>query len=386
MYRDEYWRDARHASSGVIKREDIVPDLDDFRKRLPSRYHSLPLDPRRSDTIHTITQDLNGTLSAEEYRLVREVAAQNPTFERALTAIGLAERKATGKHAGILHMPKEPITKAQYAQALGVMYRDELIPALEGAPAYFRNISSMSGYDQLRLASKNSRVPSDVYSAAKQLDAIDVSPTFVSAHIVPKGKMVRVNSGSLSRVSHDVYQIPSLTLTDFQAGVLPEIKGRSKIGFDTTRYDEGSMYKFLNRSAFTDLLGLHGHNTFGDGSKTDASKPRMMVINMGDRLLETDSEGRLVFESGRPVQNRETAATLARMFERTETLTYPRNGVEEEYKYPVVEHGEGDRKVRYVPTTIKGTNVILGREDAFKEGALPFLQKYGVNVFDNLMS
>lgn len=384
LRRATYFEDAQEASGGHIKRMSVIPEITDFRERLPARYHNLPVDPRNANSLSAMPkQSYPGRLSQEEYDLVKHVAATNPTFEQALIATGLAKRGIGKNQAAVLKMPRKPISREGYASALGYMYRDMLIPALEGAPAYYRSISSADGFDQTRIANKSSRIPREVYQAAAMLDTIDVSPTFRTVSPTSSRKMKSIPGASSVAIRPDSYQVASLTLDDFRAGRELDSSAGYRFGFDEDRHDDGSIYKIINRSGYTDLLGMRGNNTFGDGRGGNAKSPRMMLINVGDRLLAKDSAGNLVFTDDGPARDDDTRRALTAMFERRADLPYRHAGVDSVYKYPVVEYGDG---ARYVPTNVKGTNIVLSREDVYRQASLPFLQKYGVNVFDNLMN
>lgn len=159
MYNRDHLMSATVASGGAIKVHGSVPDISDFRERLPARYNSI--DNNLTPTSQSVIDEKNekskmyeGNLTDAEYKKVKQLASENKTFERALVASGLARRttdvlevgkpgsRQTMPTAGILEMPKSPISRMQLAQAMGYMFSKELVPALEGAPAYYHPITS----------------------------------------------------------------------------------------------------------------------------------------------------------------------------------------------------------------------------------------------------
>lgn len=387
MRNDDIVNAAIRDSKGSMQREDFVPAITNFRQRMPERYRNLPSDFSPTKKIPESKKAMyEGNLSQEEYETVKKVAESNAAFERSLERAGVARRSfgvINGvSRAGVFQMPVEPISRKQYAEALGYMVTEELVPALEGAPAFYHPITSMKAEDQKAIAAKNSKTPAAVYSAMSDLDTINVDPilmpkgtssqsTFTGPSVALTGKGVHVNP--------DMYQIQSLTYEDFVGGKGLDTKAETQSVFDDKAAGR-SVNKIIYQSGYTDLLGLHGNLSNGEGGKENSASPIMMQIDMSDAIRKKDAGGNIVFENGAPVIDETAKDLVAKMFEKTETYTYTRNGKEETYQYPMATFGENG--VRYVPTNVKDGKITLAREADYLAAAKPWLEELGVNPFD----
>lgn len=404
MYNRDHQIEAATASSGAIKVHGAIPDISDFRERLPARYNSIdnnltPTSQSVIDEKNTKSKMYEGDLTAAEYKKVKKLASENKTFERALVASGLARRTTdvlevgkpgsgqTMPTAGILEMPQKPISRMQLAQAMGYMFSNELVPALEGAPAYYHPITSGKARDARSIANKNSTVPSEVYAAAEVLDSIDVDPVLselptqsVIAEAAKQKQTIALTS-KVGKIKPNMYQVMSLTYDDFAKGKVIDTQGETQNLFDTAPRGT-SVNKIISQSLYTDLIGMHGNLTNGSGGKENIAKPLMLQMDLSDRLFETDSTGAYVFEDGAPKQKQETRDLIAQMFKRSGEMKYTRNGKEETYHYPVRDYGKNGR---YVPTNVKDGKIDLVEESAFLQASRPYLEAFGVNVFDNFM-
>lgn len=404
MYNRDHQIEAATASSGAIKVHGAIPDISDFRERLPARYNSVdnnltPTSQSVIDEKNTKSKMYEGDLTAAEYKKVKKLASENKTFERALVASGLARRTTdvlevgkpgsgqTMPTAGILEMPQKPISRMQLAQAMGYMFSNELVPALEGAPAYYHPITSGKARDARSIANKNSTVPSEVYAAAEVLDSIDVDPVLselptqsVIAEAAKQKQTIALTS-KVGKIKPNMYQVMSLTYDDFAKGKVIDTQGETQNLFDTAPRGT-SVNKIISQSLYTDLIGMHGNLTNGSGGKENIAKPLMLQMDLSDRLFETDSTGAYVFEDGAPKQKQETRDLIAQMFKRSGEMKYTRNGKEETYHYPVRDYGKNGR---YVPTNVKDGKIDLVEESAFLQASRPYLEAFGVNVFDNFM-
>lgn len=387
MRNDDIVNAAIRDSKGSMQREDFVPAITNFRQRMPERYRNLPSDFSPTKKIPESKKAMyEGDLTHEEYNKVKMIAEHNSAFERSLARAGVARRGFAVENgvrkAGVLQMPAEPISRKQYAEALGYMVTEELVPALEGAPAFYHPIASMKAEDQKAIAAKNSKTPAAVYSAMSDLDTINVDPilmpkgsssqsTFTGPAVALTGKGVHVNP--------DMYQIQSLTYEDFVGGKVLDTKAETQSVFDDKAAGR-SVNKIIYQSGYTDLLGLHGNLSNGEGGKENSASPIMMQIDMSDAIRKKDADGNIVFENGAPVIDETAKDLVAKMFEKTETYTYTRNGKEETYQYPMATFGENG--VRYVPTNVKDGKITLAREADYLAAAKPWLEELGVNPFD----
>ena len=245
-------------------------------------------------------------LTSEEWDTVRKIAANNATFEAALINRGLAMRGISGsksaKKAGSLLMPTTPISKQQLAEALGSVALMNA-EALEGAPAWRKNLSSRNGYDQEVLANKSSRIPSDVRRLGRDLETLGIQAVIPS--VPAKQEPINTSGWTLAKradgrrsvvsVRPNQYQIQALTYEDFKAGKTLPVAADSKyiLNDEDDEYagQRTSKYRFISDSAFASFVGMKGHNTFGNGSKDDNSRPIIMSMDLTNGAMETDALG-----------------------------------------------------------------------------------------------
>ncbi len=382
--RADYIAQARQNAFGQLQKITQVPQFTSWKDRLPERFQNIPDVPQlQSRKQIKANPNLKGSLSASDYEVVRRVAAENPTFERALTMAGVATRRVHDGKASQLIMPTKPISKEEYAIALGYMDKDLFRPGLEGAPMYRRSLIDADRYNQQALANKTSRVPTEGFSAFDALKGIGVDPVYTRAPQRIRYNYSPEQSSSLRSavsVRPDMYQVQSLTWDDFRKGVM--------LGNDAPKqsiYDERpagtSVNKMISRSVFTDLLGMHGHNTYGNGSTTDRGVPLMLQLDLSKMQFATKPDGSLEYgKDGLPVQNAETKKLVEDLFSPRASITSAKSG---EYRYPVVPYGEHGN---YVPTNIKNGVIWMAEENAYRAASQRFIDKYGVNAFDNLIA
>lgn len=382
--RADYIAQARQNAFGQLQKVTQVPQFTSWKDRLPERFQNIPDVPQlQSRKQIKANPNLKGSLSASDYEVVRRVAAENPTFERALTMAGVATRRVHDGKASQLIMPTKPISKEEYAIALGYMDKDLFRPGLEGAPMYRRSLIDADRYNQQALANKTSRVPTEGFSAFDALKGIGVDPVYTRAPQRIRYNYSPEQSSSLRSavsVRPDMYQVQSLTWDDFRKGVM--------LGNDAPKqsiYDERpagtSVNKMISRSVFTDLLGMHGHNTYGNGSTTDRGVPLMLQLDLSKMQFATKPDGSLEYgKDGLPVQNAETKKLVEDLFSPRASITSAKGG---EYRYPVVPYGEHGN---YVPTNIKNGVIWMAEENAYRAASQRFIDKYGVNAFDNLIA
>jgi hypothetical protein len=135
--RRNYWDTAARLGGKSIvpgRYENVVAD---YRQTLSYPFRHLPLDPRKMSAEERSAQHNygNDVLTEEQWRIVRSLASENPTFEKALVNRGLAKRDVRG---GIgLRMPETPIRKQELAEVLGIVAIANA-NALEGAPVWMK--------------------------------------------------------------------------------------------------------------------------------------------------------------------------------------------------------------------------------------------------------
>jgi hypothetical protein len=105
----------------------------------------------------------------------------------------------------------------------------------------------------------------------------------------------------------------------------------------------------------------------------------MLTLNMADKWFKKEN-GELVWDQGVPERGEEVDQIVKELFTPNRTLK-SKDG--KEYGYHAVNYGENGS---YVPISIKDGSVVLVEEERYKAASQPFLDKYGVNVFDNLIA
>lgn len=380
--RDTYYQKVIDASQGTLKRLSVLPEYVTYKDRLPESFRNFPDVPKTTSFSNGAKRKAyqGGNLTDEDYAVVKAVASKYPAFEAALTMAGVAKRGVANGKAGQLIMPTKPISEAEYGAALGFLDRNIFRPALEGAPMYRHFLSNSDDYAQKAIARKTSHVASESFAAFDALQGIPVrEPLYLD-----KPRSYRRSADNSSAVDSsinirpDYFQIMSLTLDDLKNGVILDDK-EPKQSLAETRPAGKSVNKMISRSIYTDLLGMAGHNTYG----SESGPRRMLQLDLSDRIYEKDSSGRTIFENGRPKPNAETMAFVSQLFdvENGKTITTPGN---HQLKYNTISYGKNGT---YVPTGIHKNGVIdLALESAYLEKATQFVDKYGVDVFQNLIS
>ena len=379
--RENYYQTAIDHSRGTLKRFSILPEYSTYKERMPEKYRNFPEVPVSIPyATGSRRKAYQGDVTQEEYDTIRKAAGRYPAFERALTMAGVAYRGTINGKAGQLIMPDTPIKEAEFAAALGFLDRDILRPALEGAPMHKHSLLNSNDYEQMAMARKTSRTPTEVFGALRDLQTISTSQPLYLDKPRNYSRTLGKSSGVDSAVSvrPDYYQIMSLTLDDFKNGVILDDKAGREFAYNNKAAGK-SINRMISSSIYTDLLGMSGHNTFGS-----TSGPRKMIqLDLTDRLFEKKPNGELVWENGKVKANKETMDFVASLFDEKngKTITTPGGHT---FSYSTISHGKNGT---YVPTGIHKNGIIdLAEESAYLEVASKFIDKYGVDVFKNLVS
>lgn len=349
--RRDYINNAINRSAGAMKNISVLPAYSNYQERFPELYRDLPTNPQNQSAAEIRTNNtIRGNLTTAEYELVRKIAASNPAFEKALRMNGMARRESVNNVAGSLLMPSSPISRQRLAAAIGALHKDVLIPALEGTPSYYRPISSQKAEDQQRISNSNSADVLDAISAMNQLSSLGILPIYRQPMNAKPKESFSVVSEAAPYVKPHQYQIMSLTLEDFKKGVLLDPKQEAQ-----TIYEERprgvSTNKMIGESSFTRLIGMHGHNTLGNGSKIKNDHPAMIQIDLSQSMFEKDKNGELVWENGQPKMSAQGKKEVGEMF-------IPAKGKD----YPIIPWGGKDP---YVPVTAKNGVVTAVREQDY---------------------
>lgn len=369
------------ASNGQIQKTLNPINYSSYRERLPDFYKKIADTPTLS-TQKEINA-ISGRLTSGQYALVKYLAEQNATFERALVSQGLARRTSVDGKAGTLQMSETPISRRSLAKAIGSLHRDYFIPALEGDPGHHIPIGTVDARDAQRLALRNSKDVSNAYAAFDALAPLGIQPLYVENKKPSFRAKDFVNLDSATRIRPERYQIMSLTLDDFKKGVVLDPTKDVQSEFEE-RARGVSVNKMIQSSIYTRLAGLFGDRTLGNGQKTDYGTPKIIQIDMTNDLLAKNKNGKIVYEKGVPVENEETQKIIAQMLSPTQTITGKRlNGEPYSYNYPVMMRGEGDNQLRYVPTNAKGGVITAMLENDFLRITRKSIEETGANVLDN---
>lgn len=379
--REDYYQSAIDLSRGTLKRFAILPEYATYKERMPEKYRNFPDVPKSVPfSVGSRRKAYQGNMSEDDYTLLRAAASKYPALENALTMAGVAYRGTINGKAGQLIMPSSPIKEAEYAVALGFLDRDILRPALEGAPMHRHSLLNSDDYEQLAMARKTSRTPTEVFGALRDLSSISVSQPLYLDKPRKYSRSIANSDAVDSTVSirPDYYQIMSLTLDDLMNGVILDDKAGREFAYNNKAAGK-SVNRIISSSIYTKLLGMSGHNSFG----SESGPRKMLQLDLTDRLFEKKENGDLVFENGKVKANADTMAFVAKLFDEKngKTVTTPGGNT---FSYPVIQHGKNGT---YVPTGIHKNGIIdLAEESAYLEVASKFIDKYGVDIFKNLVN
>ena len=400
----DYRSVVERSSNGAVKFNSQWEAPTSFISRLPERYSNLPEVPVNisAANLQAARASNNKQLSTRQYNAIRELVSNNPTFERALNMAGVQTRQVgfTRSQNGAIQpytitMPKTPLKGYVVSEALGHMLKDIAIPELEGMAGSNIPFSGreLTHDDLVKRANRNNKEISNIIEAARVMSDLGIDPIFTEAankyRISPKTHAYRGLSNDI-RITPDRYLIPALTKADFDAGKMPDPSGKIVDERDRDQRLQGtSAYKTISQSLYTDLLNMRGHLSFGNGSKTDNSRPVMLQLDLTDEIFQKKQDGRRDPETGKlldlewdedgkPKMTEAGKQMVANIFERNKRMSYKFGGNDRTYSYPVRQFGGQN----YVPTNIKNGIITFAREDEYKAQALDSLRNYGVNVFD----
>ena len=393
--RSDFFNSARKFSNGSLVRQNTFDQHLNYKDRLPDAFKHY-FDGKQT-SIATTVEKYAEQLTKDEYRTVQKLAATNHTFRESLIAAGLGEYGVKGRKAGTFLLPSS-INRHELAVAEGYLMRDKLRPALEGTPLYFASLQDQSEHSQKRLASRQSRAALESLSALHTLQNVNVGISPIapieleSARKNINNNFSRVSAGRIGTIRPDQYVVMSLTPDDFKKGVIPSKDKYSSEILDLDKLDGKSGFKTLTRSQYTDLAGMFGHNTAGNGVRGDIDlvegmfdAAKMLIVDYNDKMFKKDANGDLVWrkdKSGLPEFDENTIKELEKLFIPNASLSY---GDGKTYQYHAETRSVNGKNIRYVPTNTKGGGVVFVNEDAYIKHAKASLEEFGVNVFDNMV-
>lgn len=394
--RKDYYKNARIYAGEHLPRVVKTYNSYDYKERLPERFKNMPVDPTKLKEPEEIaTEAYQQQLSKSEHEVVLALARENESFRQSLIQAGIGAYSATNKHAGQFIIPKN-ITRLQLAQAEGFLFYDHLKTAWESDPVNYKSLLTKDAKKQKSLTNSTSKTVVEGLNALEALAPINegITPVYApEAKIAPYDGKNAVKAGKVENIKNPRYMVMSLSPSDFVNGKMPdasEIVDRTRMHKDNL--GGGSKYVLLNRSLYTDLAGMHGDNTAGNGIHGSIAEhpemleqPPMLILDFGDDVFEKDEKGEVIWENGAPKADSETMDILKKIFSRDEgaTIPYTYNGEERKYAYPVIRREINGQEQRYVPTNIKGGGVYLLPEDVYTAQSKKSLEALGVNIFDN---
>lgn len=390
-----YYDMARKYSSGVLRDRIEMNKYTSFRDRLPQSLKNIPSAPiaMSSDKIAKAYQEV---LSEKEFGNFVDLARNNNSVRNALVELGYGKYGISHGKAGSFNIvPRENFTKQSMATIVdNILYR-QLKPALEGNPIYYTSWGAEDERGKTTIANRGNKLAIDAYEALPILQQTtgDLAPLHLSdaKQKFSSGAMT-VNAGRVKRGSRESYVVPALTYSDFKNAKMPE---NDRVVYDdktTNGLDGKSYFVSLQRSRMTELAGMKGNNTFGNGiigniveNPEMAKGLPMLMIDFSSNVLEKDKDGNLSWtKNGNLVRNKETEKAITDLLTPKKYFNYNYNGKAREYWYPAITRKNADNEEEtYVPVSVKNGKAILISEEQYAKESKSYLENYGRNVFDN---
>ena len=390
-----YYDMARKYSSGVLRDRIEMNKYTSFRDRLPQSLKNIPSAPiaMSSDKNAKAYQEV---LSEKEFSNFVDLARNNNSVRNALVELGYGKYGISHGKAGSFNIvPRENFTKQSMATIVdNILYR-QLKPALEGNPIYYTSWGAEDERGKTTIANRGNKLAIDAYEALPILQQItgDLAPLHLSdaKQKFSSGAMT-VNTGRVKRGSRESYVVPALTYSDFKNAKMPE---NNRVVYDdktTNGLDGKSYFVSLQRSRMTELAGMKGNNTFGNGIIGNiAENPEMakglpmLMIDFSSNVLEKDKDGNLSWtKNGDLVRNKETEKAITDLLTPKKYFNYNYNGKAREYWYPAITRKNADNEEEtYVPVSVKNGKAILISEEQYAKESKSYLENYGRNIFDN---
>lgn len=390
-----YYDMARKYSSGVLRDRIEMNKYTSFRDRLPQSLKDIPSTPVTMSS-DKIAKAYHEVLSEKEFSNFVDLARSNNSVRNALVELGYGKYGMLHGKAGSFNIvPRENFTKQSMATIVdNILYR-QLKPALEGNPIYYTSWGAEDERGKTTIANRGNKLAIDAYEALPILQQItgDLAPLHLSdaKQKFSSGAMT-VSAGRVKRGSRESYVVPALTYSDFKNAKMPE---NDRVVYDdktTNGLDGKSYFVSLQRSRMTELAGMKGNNTFGNGIIGNiAENPEMakglpmLMIDFSSNVLEKDKDGNLSWtKNGDLVRNKETEKAITDLLTPKKYFNYNYNGKAREYWYPAITRKNADNEEEtYVPVSVKNGKAILISEEQYAKESKSYLENYGRNIFDN---
>lgn len=393
----DYYKYARENSQGTLSKKDAEKYYYNFRDHLPDSLKSMPMNPTattKAETAALETTKYDEVISRADYRKLVELAKENEVFRETLVNLGYGKYTANSKEAGVFNMiSNRNMTRGTLAQIVGSTYYDQLKPAIEGNSVYYIPLGAENETEQRRIANRGNKRANQSFELLNMAQTINngLAPLYMQEQYHPiTDSEIKTRVGEVQRPRKDSYVVLSQTPEDFANGKLPEEK---KVNWDwkNNRLTGTSSYIVMERSRMTELAGMHGNGTMGNGitgsvfdNPSMASKPKMLMVDYSDKILPKKEDGSLDYAAIAKGQwNEKVKEEIANIFTPNKQMMYTLDGENLIYNYPSVARSINGEKQTYVPVTVKNGGILMVEEEQYRKTSKSSLETYGANIFDN---
>lgn len=393
----DYYKYARENSQGTLSKKDAEKYYYNFRDHLPDSLKSMPMNPTaitKAEIAASEAAKYDEVISRANYRKLVELAKENEVFRETLVNLGYGKYTANSKEAGVFNMiSNRNMTKGTLAQIVGSTYYDQLKPAIEGNSVYYIPLGAENETEQRRIANRGNKRANQSFELLNMAQTINngLAPLYMQEQYRPiTDSEIKTRVGEVQRPRKDSYVVLSQTPEDFANGKLPEEK---KVNWDwkNNRLTGTSSYIVMERSRMTELAGMHGNGTMGNGitgsvfdNPSMASKPKMLMVDYSDKILPKKEDGSLDYAAIAKGQwNEKAKEEIANIFTPNKQMMYTLDGENLVYNYPSVARSINGEKQTYVPVTVKNGGILMVEEEQYKKTSKSSLETYGANIFDN---
>lgn len=393
----DYYKYARENSQGTLSKKDAEKYYYNFRDHLPDSLKSMPMNPTATTKAEIAALEAakyDEVISRVDYRKLVELAKENEVFRETLVNLGYGKYTANSKEAGVFNMiSNRNMTRGTLAQIVGSTYYDQLKPAIEGNSVYYIPLGAENETEQRRIANRGNKRANQSFELLNMAQTINngLAPLYMQEQYRPiTDNEIKTRVGEVQRPKKDSYVVLSQTPEDFANGKLPEEK---KVNWDwkNNRLTGTSSYIVMERSRMTELAGMHGNGTMGNGitgsvfdNPSMASKPKMLMVDYSDKILPKKEDESLDYAAIAKGQwNEKVKEEIANIFTPNKQMMYTLDGENLVYNYPSVARSINGEKQTYVPVTVKNGGILMVEEEQYRKTSKSSLETYGANIFDN---
>lgn len=393
----DYYKYARENSQGTLSKKDAEKYYYNFRDHLPDSLKSMPMNPTaitKAEIAASEAAKYDEVISRANYRKLVELAKENEVFRETLVNLGYGKYTANSKEAGVFSMiSNRNMTKGTLAQIVGSTYYNQLKPAIEGNSVYYIPLGAENETEQRRIANRGNKRANQSFELLNMAQTINsgLAPLYMQEQYRPiTDSEIKTRVGEVQRPRKDSYVVLSQTPEDFANGKLPDEK---EVNWDwkSNRLTGTSSYIVMERSRMTELAGMHGNGTMGNGitgsvfdNPSMASKPKMLMVDYSDKILPKKEDGSLDYTTIAKGQwNEKAKEEIANIFTPNKQMMYTLDGENLVYNYPSVARSINGEKQTYVPVTVKNGGILMVEEEQYKKTSKSSLETYGANIFDN---